>query len=352
MKTALTSKRPQHVTLFIIIVAVSSSVAILLGVYSLRWILLTALIGLGLGVLLIPIVDKLNEKLKIPRGLASALLFFGGLGFITGISLLLYQLISNQIIPLTERIPEITANANKHLLALFAKYPWIKSQLESLNIGQTLVAWIQPLASSLKVGLNAIAGVFLTLVIALYTAADPKLYQNAVYAIAPTYYQSRLSQILALSATSLRQWFFAQMIAMISVGVLTGVGLWIIGIESWFLFGALTAIFDIIPYVGPLATAVIVSTVTLANAPEKLIWVVLTFVLMQQIESHLIIPMVLKSRIQFPPVYLILIMLILGSWFGIAGLLLAPGLFVIGRVFFSEIISPKLRLGGVKDDFG
>lgn len=114
----------------------------------------------------------------------------------------------------------------------------------------------------------------------------------------------------------LRVRFRAQLIDMAIIGAITTVGLLLVGVNYWALFGLLTAIFGIIPYVGVMLVVILVSLVTLASDPGQLPWVLLVFFITQQIEGNIVLPMVMKGQAEIPEAVLIVVMLFFGSWFG------------------------------------
>lgn len=306
------------------------------ALYSIRWIIAISLLGIGLGVIISPTFDFFHRKFKVPRALSVliAVLLFVALLALLGLSL--FDLLANQFTAVTEKLPELLDRATLKISDVFAKFPWIEQQLKMLG-GQSSVREItERLQHGFKIGTTAVAGFIFVMVIAIYLAINPSYYFNLVESLIPEGYRTRISTILLEMAKNLRRWFSSQLIAMAMVGSFTTIALWAIGMDYWLLFGFLTGLLDIIPYIGPAIPFVGAIIVTLASTPEKVPWIIAAFIVIQQIESHIVIPNVMKYRMHFPPIPLMIMMLIMGKWFGMIGLLLTPGLFSIGMTFKSK----------------
>ena len=303
-------------------------VIVALALYSIRWILLVTLIGIALSVLFTPGIKKLNQKLKIPQ-VVSAFLFFGlSIAILGGTLFLLYILVSEQLDSLIKKLPDLIEIVRSRFLKILNNYPTLKKFTQLFRFEDTVKSISTQILQGLKIGISAMGGFIYVLVIGLYLAINPEYYFRSFLSLCPMSHRENVKDLLQRSATSFRKWFISQLIAMTAVGTATGVGLLILGIDNWLLFGVLTALLDIVPYIGPVIAAFCVLIVTFASIPEKTLWVLILFILMQQVEGHLIIPLSDERRWNFLQLHLIITMLILAHWFGIFGVLIAPGLLV------------------------
>jgi predicted PurR-regulated permease PerM len=132
------------------------------------------------------------------------------------------------------------------------------------------------------------------------------------------------------------------MMDMVILGVMIAVGLWIVGVDYWAVYGLLAAIFAIIPYIGTLIVVVCASLITLASEPSLVLWVIAVFVVAQQIEGNFVLPMLMKGQVELPEVPLLIFILLLGSWLGIVGVFVAPPFFAIMRVLYIELYLPRV----------
>lgn len=323
------------------LLGISFIIALILLYYSLS-IVIVSLIGIGIGVLVAPILSFAKRKFKIPRALSALLCLIVIIIVIGGASFGVWYLVSDQVETLLVRTPEISANLQSRLVSLFSRYPWFQAQFEALNIGATAQGLVAPFFQGLLTSFSAISGFIFALVISMYTSVSLNDYFTAVVNAFPQSRRHKVAYILSRCATTLRLWFRAQMIDMLILGIMTAIGLWIVGVDYWAVYGFLTALFGIIPYVGPLIVVGCAVLITLASEPSLVPWVIVVFVVVQQIEGNIILPMLMKGQVELPEVPLLIFILLLGSWLGIVGVFLAPPFFAIMKVLYIELYLPRV----------
>jgi predicted PurR-regulated permease PerM len=318
------------------------SIATLILLYYSLFIVVVSLIGIGIGVLVAPILSFARRKFKIPRALSALLCLVVFIIVIGGASFGIWYLVSDQVENLSERAPEISANLKSRLSSLFMRHPWLQAQLEDLNVGATAQGLASLFFKGLQNSFTATSGLLFALILSLYTSVSLDDYFAAVVRAFPQNGRNKVSSILSQCATTLRLWFRAQMIDMLILGFMTAIGLWIVGVDYWALYGLLTAIFGIIPYLGTLIVLGCASLITLASEPSLVIWLIAIFVVVQQIEGNIILPMLMKDQVELPEVPLLIFILLLGSWLGIVGVFLAPPFFAIMKVLYVELYLPRV----------
>jgi predicted PurR-regulated permease PerM len=300
------------------------------ALFSVRWIVVIALLGIGIGVIIAPGFNFLHRKWKFPRFISNAA---AGLAILTIVLLggyLFFDLVTDQVDSITQKMPVLLELAGQRAAVFLVKYPWVESVFTSLRQQVSIQSVAQQILLGLKLGSTAFAGAIFVFVIAVYVAISPTYYYEGLLSLAPQRFRISTAETLTEIAANLRKWSRSQLLAMTIVGVLTSLALRIIGVEYWLLFGILTGLLDILPYIGPTVPAAGAILGTFASDPEKIPWIIGAFVLIHQTENNIVVPNIMKHRMHFPPVPLMIAMLIMGSWFGVLGLLITPGLFTIG----------------------
>lgn len=321
-------------------------IALLAVAYFSRYILITSLIGIGIGTLISPLLNKLRSKLHLPRSLSALIVFLGIIIVLSGVMGSIYFLVAGQVQSLTEKSPEIYNSLNQWVAGTFDRYPWLREQAQEIDVGQTAQRSLINVFRGFRLGLVAISGAVFALVIGLYTALNSREYfSSTVEAFAPRL-RPQAHSVLKECGSVLQGWFKAQLTDMLIIGTLTGLGLWICKIEYWAVFGLLTAVMGIIPYVGIMLVVAATSIITLASDPGQLPWVLLVFGITQQLEGNVILPMVMKGQVELPVVPLLIFMLLLGTFFGILGVFIAPPLFAILRTVYIRVYLPFISRGG------
>ena len=144
----------------------------------------------------------------------------------------------------------------------------------------------------------------------------------------------RQSGALALEAITeseraLRLWLRGQLIAMIVVGLLTGFGLWCLGMPSAFTLGLLAGMLEFIPFAGPILSMVPAILLALAVSPDLALWVLLLYFAVQQFEGYVLTPLVQQYAVDLPGVVLLFALIAFGALFGTLGVILAAPLTVV-----------------------
>jgi predicted PurR-regulated permease PerM len=313
--------------------------------YTVRWPLICAAMGVGLGVIVSPAVNWAQSRWNVPRGVGGVLLFLFWALLFSGISYLVYILVWEQLGQLIQKLPALVEQVRLTLLERFKGVPGVRSNLSNMNWGAMVSTAFGTVGWGLTTALAALTAAVYVIVISVYYAMQKERYASGFLTLFPKRMHPSALLVMRDTARSLRRWIGAQLIAMTVVGLCASVAFLIIGIDYWAVLGALTGLLDIIPYVGPLIAALCAVVVTLGSEPDKLWWVVGAFLVVQQIEANLVIPLVLRDRVELPPVHLMTLMLILAQWFGVIGILLAPPLLAVGRTMWLMIYVPSINAG-------
>ena len=117
------------------------------------------------------------------------------------------------------------------------------------------------------------------------------------------------------------------------VGVLTGIGTALIGLPSPVALGLFAGLAAFVPIVGPIVSVVPAVLLALDQGPEMILWAILVYFVVQQIESNLIYPFIQKRAVNLPPVLTLFGVLGLGTLFGPLGVMFASPLLVVGLVW-------------------
>ena len=284
-----------------------------------------------------PFLTFLRERLKIPRAVGALILILALALLFSTLFIATGSLVADQLNNLDEQLPNLVDKAEKSWRDLVSDYPIIQQNLSDFSMAESIKSGISRLVNGLSSGFSAMAGVALAFFIALYTAIHSQNYFRGWVELFPKRHRSRVEDLSIKSAKVLRAWFSAQMIDMALVGVITAFGLWLVGARYWALFGIMTALLAVIPYFGVVITLIFAVFVTGAEQPELVWWVLLVFFITQQIEGNLILPIIMKERVKLPEAPLLFVILLMSFWFGILGIIVAPGLFAIARTLYIEL---------------
>ena len=193
---------------------------------------------------------------------------------------------------------------------------------------------------------GVIANSVLILFLALYFAADPELYRRGLVKLVPEAGRERVATALQATGEGLKGWLIGQLVAMVSVGVITGVGLWLLDVPLALSLGLIAGLLEFIPFLGPILSAIPALLVAFTQDGWTPLYVLLLYLAIQQVEGNVLMPVIQKWAVSLPPALGLLGVVIFGLLFGLLGVLFATPLMVVVMVFVQKLyvdtaIEPK-----------
>lgn len=176
---------------------------------------------------------------------------------------------------------------------------------------------------------GALASLVLVIAAGVFMAIDPKPYREGLLMLFPMSVQPRLRATLADAGEALRRWLAGQALAMVIVGAMTGVGLWLIGLPSALALGLIAGLTEFVPYIGPIMGAIPALLIASSQGTETMLWTLGVVIVVQQIENNLIMPLIASRTVAVPPAVGLFAVIALGVLFGPLGLLLGFPLAVV-----------------------
>lgn len=173
-------------------------------------------------------------------------------------------------------------------------------------------------------------------VLAYYFLAYGNLISNKFLYCCPMNKRALLKNLGKDVDKVLGKYILGQLILSFMVGVMTFVGMLILGLKFPLLLAFLNALLNIIPYFGAVLGAIPAIVVALVEGPNKILWVILTFIIIQQIEGNLIAPKITAESIDMHPILIIILLLIGEQVGGLMGMIFIIPIAVIIKVLFED----------------
>lgn len=190
-----------------------------------------------------------------------------------------------------------------------------------------------PLLRSATAALDLVGILVVVGFLGLYLAARPDDYASGLVRLFPPRHRDRAREVLHRCARDLRRWMLGAGVAMVSAGVLTGLGLWLLGAPFPLALGLLAGVVELIPNVGPTAAAVLAVLFTLAQEGGPRWWQVLVvLVVIQTVQSYGIQPLTQRLLVELPPALTIGAVVLFGWLAGPIGVAVGIPLLIVGRV--------------------
>lgn len=135
----------------------------------------------------------------------------------------------------------------------------------------------------------------------------------------------------------------SQIIDAVIVGIIVSIALCILKVKYWVLLGFMIGLFNIIPYFGAIVAIVIAAIVTLLTGGlTKTIWMVITVVVLQQIDANIINPRIIKNALKLSPILVIFSVTLLGAYFGVLGMFLAVPIVALIKILINDFIDYRI----------
>jgi predicted PurR-regulated permease PerM len=168
--------------------------------------------------------------------------------------------------------------------------------------------------------------VLLVSVLAFFIAHDPRAYKSGIVRLVPKPQTRRAVVLMRRMGNAIEGWTRGTLLSMTAIGVLTTVGLLLVGIESWLVLGMLNFFGAFIPYVGAVVAALPGIAMGFAESSNTGLMVLAVYVVVQQIEGNLLQPFIMKRTVRIQPALLLFWQALLGAAFGFVGVVVATPL--------------------------
>ncbi len=321
-------------------ILVTTVVLLLLLFWYARQVLLLVFAGILLGIFLETLSSWVSRFTRLKGGWALAVVILLLLLAAAGIGWLLAAPIAEQIHELTHRMPE----ALQQLQERINGYKWGKFILDKLpaatNAAPQTEKFISGVTGFFSTMADVVVGLLVIVFVGIYVALAPQAYVNGVLSLVPKHKRARAREVMAQLGDTLRYWLLGQICSMAAIGVLTGMGLWLLGIPLALAIGLLAGILDFIPIFGPVVSAVPAVLFAFLQSPLKALYVVLLYVGINFVESHLLVPLVQQKAVKLPPVLTLVALVLFGGLLGFLGLLLATPiaavLYILVKMLYVE----------------
>jgi predicted PurR-regulated permease PerM len=313
-------------------------VLLVIGIAALVWfvggVLLMVFAGILIAIALDGLADLVSRYTPLARTWALALITFLLALLLTAGGWFIIPQFLEQFGALWEQLLLLLERAHDEL----DRFPWIQQALgldaaedggeESGDIGEIA----NQVATAVMTVLGIVATVLIVVVIAVFMAANPALYRNGLLRLVPRRQRDRADELLATAGFALRWWLLGQLISMLVLGTVTSIGLLLLGVEVWLGLGVLVGLFTFVPFLGPILAGIPVVTIGFATGVETGLAVLVFYLVLQNVEGNVLTPMIQQRVISLPPALLISVQVLMGTIFGIGGLVLAAPVAVLGMI--------------------
>lgn len=246
---------------------------------------------------------------------------------------LLYPRVADQILKLKNELPQAFKSL-KETLQANEMVNFVITSLPS-NFGA------EKISSNLKNFFSSFFGVLGDIYIMIFLGAffsiQPQIYYKGIVQLLPKNKRSKALEMLKNIAEVLKKWLAGKILSMVIVGVLTGVGLAIIGIPLALTLAIVAAVTAFVPNLGPILALIPALLIAFGKGEQYVLYTFLLYIGIQAIESNLITPYIQKEMISFPMALILIAQVVLGLFTGYLGLILATPVVAIVILMIKEL---------------
>jgi predicted PurR-regulated permease PerM len=326
-----------------VLLAVLATVLVTLGVlYLLGDLLLVFGLSGVIAYTLLPLV-KLIERIipwrerkpGLARTIAVLIMFLLVLAIVAGVLFLIVPPTIRETNRFIQEFPQLFSNARLSVEEWVAAYSnripeQIREQLEgaAANAGNIVFDSVRNLLQR-TIGVvsstfSLVVGFAIAPILIFYLMKDSGSIQSGLIALFPPSLRPHIQNILDIANDTLGAYIRGQLTLGLIVGTIVAVGLLLLGVPFAFLLGIVAGFTELIPFIGPWIGGAVGVLVTLATAPDKLLWVVLLYVGVQLLENTVLVPRVQGHSLNLHPAVVLLIITFASQIWGIWGIILGP----------------------------
>lgn len=320
------------------IVLVALLVFLLYIVRDIIWVLLISMI---LASAMDPLVEWLYRKAKFPRALSVILVY---IAFISFVGMVIYFVVP----PMVEQFSKLGVRMESLREDLSLRTSSLTKILDQLGVtsgfsalGQNFSRWATGFFQTTVGIFSGIVEVVAVLAISFYLISSESGMKNFVKSLVPFKHQAYAVRLTEKIQNKISRWLLGQLILSGFIFLLTFIGLTILGVKYALALALLAGLLEIIPYLGPILSAVPAVFIAFVQSPPLALFVILLYVVVQQIENFILVPKIMGRTVGANPVIILIAVLVGFKLAGILGVLLAVPIVATVSVFLSDMMEGR-----------
>ena len=309
------------------------------GVIVLAQPLLLILGGIIFAVFLDGGARLLARYLPIPRGWRLLLTILLGFGFIGWVGWFAGTTIAAQAETL-----RLVVTAQFHRVMEFAASLGLIPKGQSTTVGAQLLGSIGRVTSAVGSAVGAVTSVIAMIVIGIFLAAEPRIYDRGIAWMLPLRARSGFYRIAEHVGFTLRRLLFGRLVGMLFEGIFTYIMLaWVIRllgmgpIPMAALLGLVTGVLAFIPNIGAITSGVLMVAVGFSAGPQQGVYAIFVYFFVQNIDGYLVVPYIARRTVDLAPAIVLAMQLLMGALFGILGVLFADPILASLKVVLVDL---------------
>ena len=292
-----------------------------------------------------PIVDKLEKKM--PRHITTILVTFAIIILLLAIFVPVFLLSFEQIKMFLHKLPHYIDNFDEYLLKLpfLSKFHFLANDADDV-MEQLSLSSSELLSRAMDIGKYAgtvCMYLFVSIIIIFSMVSDKTKIKDYYLRIFPSNMRKRAEEVGKIISDKMGGYLIALIATSASVGIVMLIGLLMLKVPYAMLMALISAIFDIVPVVGPAAALLICIFAAYQAGNNAVIAVIVVFALAQLIENNLVRPYIFGKVMHIHPIIIFLFLFIEADYIGVVGVIFAPAIAALVAVLFEELYLKRVN---------
>lgn len=273
-------------------------------------------------------VRLLGRILPVPRGWRLLIVMVLAVSFIAGTMYMTGVQVADQFAQLQATL---TAQATK-LLGWASEHGFVPGRADLKGLAEQAMGSFGRLTLFVGSAVGAVASMIMVLVIGLFIAMEPRLYERGLQWMVPSDMRGEFAITIDRMAFTMRRLLAGRLLGMLVEGVLIWLMLLFGGVPMALVLGILAGILAFIPNIGAIITGVLMVAVGFSAGVDAGYWAIFTYFLVQNFDGYVVIPMVAKRTVDMPPALTLSSQILASTLFGVLGLALADPMVAMIKV--------------------
>jgi putative heme transporter len=293
------------------------------------------ILGIAIAAALAPLVRRAEKYIN--RSLAVVLIFFL-------VILVFGGLIAATLPAMIQQADELAVIIPEFIILVEGWYEQWGADLPLVDIFFDQIVQLTSTLIGVPLGLiSAVIEIVLVLFSALYLLLESPKIQRFILSLFPAERQAKVDDIAEEVFQSMGGFVRGAVLTALLVGLFTFIGLAIIGVRFPLVLAIIAAVFELLPYIGPFLAAIPMLIVALIESPTQALIVLGFFVVLQQLESYVLVPNIMKTQTEISPLMALLAIVAGASLGGLLGALVAIPVASALVVLIKRVIAPEIR---------
>ncbi|NCN07067.1 AI-2E family transporter [Candidatus Falkowbacteria bacterium] len=320
---------------------------IIFFLFFVRDVILIVFVSLILASALDPWVDYM-QKHKIPRGFGILIIYLVAVLVLAGTVYLIIPPITIEVKNLSKDFPMYWEKINSSVDS-FRTYSdshgWTENIQQSLDELQSNVGALAGAAGGIFntafAFLGGIVSIFIVAVLTFYLTVEEHAMKRVLRSLVPVKYQPYVTHLVNRIQEKIGMWLRGQLILSLIIFLLSWFGLTILGVKYALVLALFAGVTELIPYLGPFIGAIPAIFIALTQAPILALFVLIVYVIIQQLENHVIVPKVMQKAVGLNPIITIISMMIGFKLAGVLGIVIAIPVATAISIALSDVLEIK-----------